>query len=207
MGRICCELLLLATLVGAASGIQLRAVTHRRAATGFLTGSRHVKLDVGFAAYEKNVTDAVLKGPLNVTAVKLIQGWTDADRKHFQEDVVKGLHSSWVSATAPLKKAIGKSWVSLKDDDGRDHFVEQLKGSFQGVYDQMFPSFSRNGQIMMNALKEYPPKSLSLVHAEDAMVKSFNKTIVRTQNSLFSYIDLDAKTTAFTGQLALIEVV
>jgi len=189
----------------ASASAQKRSTSHTR--TTVLT--HHVKLDVGLGTFEKQADAAILAGPLNATNLAALKGFDEKTRALLVNHTMTRLHESFVAAFGPLKKAIGKSWMSLPDD-GRDAFVNGTKGNFEGVFDRYAHSFPRNGDIMMAALKEYPGKSLSLKHAEDALFGTFNKTTYRVEKTLVGYVDMNAKMVQFSEGpkgMSLIEVV
>lgn len=220
LSRVLLSLALVAgsTLLFSAEGKQLqlrsqsssgskKSSAHSR--TTLLT--HHVKLDVGLNGFEKEADEAILNGPLSFQNLTVLKGFDNKTKELLRNQTITRLTQSFKTAFGPLKKSIGKSWMSLPDD-GRDQFVTQLHGSFDEVFARMANSFPRNGMIMMGALKEYPPKTLTLKHAEDALFGSFNKTVFRIEKSLAGYVDMDEKTIQFSEgpqakALSLIEVV
>lgn len=204
--------LVLALFAAGAEGHTLRKSRRGSAkmSAGTLEYARtgHVKLDVGLGAFEKNVSDAIVNGPLSSGNLSKLQGFDDVTRKELVNHTLTRLHQSFVTVMTPLKKAIGQGWMKMPED-GKDAFVESLKGSFSGVFDRMVTSFPSNGMIMMNALKEFPAKSLTLTHAENAMFSGFNKTVYRTEKTLAGYVDMDTKTAEFMGgvPISMIQVV
>jgi len=133
----------------------------------------HQKLDVGFADFEKNLTEEISK--------KLLQSasgpaWNDEMRGEFTKNVTSALKESLKVILKPVKQSIGKTWMALPKDEQKDEYVTTLKQSFVDV-------FAKSQKAIDSHLE------LSLKRVEDLKEKTdFNKTQI-LQKAEFSIAD------------------
>mmetsp|Transcript_45782 Transcript_45782/g.106120 ORF Transcript_45782/g.106120 Transcript_45782/m.106120 type:complete len:252 (-) Transcript_45782:11-766(-) len=121
-------------LVGDATAASLRAAPEQPAPAAQPTPApQRAKLDVGFGDFEKNLTMAVTSAiKANLTGAS----WTDDLKSRVIENVTGSLHSALQDALKPVKLSIGKTWMALPEDDQKNTYVNQLRGSFESVMER-----------------------------------------------------------------------
>jgi hypothetical protein len=98
---------------------------HAKAAVA--SAPQRAKLDVGFASFEKEITDLVSASFMNVTNAG---SWTDSVRNACIKNVTESFSAGLKTQLKPMKAQIGKTWMSFPDDDTRNAYVAQLKSSY-----------------------------------------------------------------------------
>jgi hypothetical protein len=96
-------------------------------AAAVASAPQHARLDVGFASFEKEITDLVSVSFMNATNAG---SWTDSVRKACMENVSQSFSAGLKTQLKPIKALIGKTWMSLPEEDQRDAYVAQLKASY-----------------------------------------------------------------------------
>jgi hypothetical protein len=91
----------------------------------------HKKVDVGFAAFEQNLTSLVSSDLEKVTSG---DSWTPSMKTELMAKVATMLNTSLNDRFKPLKQTIGKTWVALPDYDQKDAYVDQLQFGFNSIF-------------------------------------------------------------------------
>jgi hypothetical protein len=92
-----------------------------------VSAPHRARVDVGFATFEKEMLVIVSKSFQNTTIDTL---WTDHLRKQCMENVSSSLSEGLKFQLKPLKMLIGKTWMSLPEEESRDAYVSQLKAAY-----------------------------------------------------------------------------
>jgi len=91
------------------------------------------KLDVGFADFDDNVTNALAS--IIETGMEG-EAWTEQRRKTLAKNATDSLHQALQDALKPLKLSIGKTWVALPEDAQKEAYVSQIRSGFASTLDR-----------------------------------------------------------------------
>lgn len=92
---------------------------------------KRAKLDVGFASFETGMMDQIL-----VSMKKATESghWSEKFQLGCRANATEQLSQGLKSQLLPLKQSIGKTWMSLPDDDSKNAYVAQLRSSYEPVF-------------------------------------------------------------------------
>lgn len=118
--------------------------TNATASTVKAAAGTHLKLDVGFAAFESNLTAMVDADIRNATSG---EPWTAPNRDAFVANVTTALAQGLKQRFTPLKKSIGKTWMALPQDEQKDMYISQLKNGFASIFAESLGTIENHMQL------------------------------------------------------------
>lgn len=125
------------------------------------------KLDVGFADFEKNLTEGVTTQLLHTTNSTT---WTNDMRNKLTQNVSAGLRDSLKVTLQGVKQSIGKTWMALPQDAQKNEYVAALKSAFLPVFSRSMETVNSHLELTLKRLDTYShDKKLS---AKDLLEKS-----------------------------------
>lgn len=132
---------------------------------------KRAKLDVGFASFEKGMMDHIF-----ATIQKATQAshWSPKLQLGCKNNVTQELSQGLKSQLLPLKQSIGKTWMSLPEDDSKNAYVEQLRSSYEPVFQDVTKTIDSHLERSLKRLAVPLRKPLS----EDALMKQCSSTII-----------------------------
>jgi len=89
------------------------------------------KLDVGFASFEKGMNDQIL---VSIQKATESAHWSSDLQLGCRNNATPGLSQGLKSQVTALKQAIGKTWMSLPDDDAKNSYVAQLQSAYAPIF-------------------------------------------------------------------------
>merc|ERR1719491_1983119 len=82
--------------------------------------------------------------------------WTQKLQLTCKDNVSQSLSQGLKSVLAPLKLTIGKTWMSLPEDEQKNNYVDTLRSSFDGVFKDVMGTIDVHLQRSLQRLKIHP---------------------------------------------------
>lgn len=117
---------------------------------------KRAKLDVGFASFEKSMMEEVLTSIRKATEGDKATDWTQKLQLACKDNVSQSLSQGLKSVLAPLKQTIGKTWMSLPEDEQKNNYVDTLRSAFDGVFKDVMGTIDVHLQRSLQRLKIHP---------------------------------------------------
>lgn len=135
---------------------------------------KRTKVDVGFASFEKNMMDQVLASISNATQKSQ---WTKQLQVACRENVTKVLTDGLNLQVKPLKMSIGKTWMSLAEDEEKNNYVATLKEAYDPIFHDIMGTIDdhmkrslKNLQMHLSHQKKKPSQDELLAQCSAAVV-------------------------------------
>jgi hypothetical protein len=130
---------------------------------------QHKKLDVGFSAFEENLTTQV--------STKLLRAatgtaWNDDLRGKFTKNVTDSVKESFKVLMKPLKQSIGKTWMALPQDEQKDQYVDALKKSFENVFENSMKTVESHLDLSLKRVTGYSSDKTDAMSPSELLEKS-----------------------------------
>jgi len=131
---------------------------------------KHARLDVGFASFEKTMLDHISKG---------IQSgpWSKDVQEACKVNATSALSQGLKAQLAALKQSIGKTWMSLPEDEQKDAYVSQLRLSYE-------PTFNDT----IGTIETHLSRTLKRIHVHSSKPPSKDKLVEECESSIVSNI-------------------
>lgn len=114
---------------------------------------KRARLDVGFASFEKDMMEQVLASIRKATDS---DHWTQQLQLGCKDNVSQSVSQGLKSVLAPLKLTIGKTWMSLPEDEQKNNYVDTLRSAFDGVFKDVMGTIDTHLQRSLQRLKIHP---------------------------------------------------
>jgi len=132
---------------------------------------KRARLDVGFAAFEKNVTDEVAK---TIDGKLSGEGWNSEMRAKLVNNVTGELKLAIEGQLHPLKVDIGQTWMAFASDDDKDKYVETLRSGFESVLERSTATILSHAKLSVQRISK-KGSDTELAKAEATLASSLLK--------------------------------
>jgi len=168
---LCALVGLRAAHIAAAAQVSLRGVPTQAAANASAAAppQQRARLDVGFASFESDASSELAQ---SIGGVLSGASWSEALRAKVLTNVTAMLHATLQTELKPLKQSIGKTWMVFPQDDEKDKYVEQLRGSFGPLFADMTKSFGKHANTSLRRFSTEAPSEHLPEDASRALVAS-----------------------------------
>jgi len=134
---------------------------------------KRTKVDVGFASFEKSMTAQLLSSISNATDKSK---WTKQLQDACREKVSKMLTEGLNLQVKPLKMSIGKTWMSLAEDEEKNNYVATLKEAYDPIFHDIMGTIDdhmqrslKNLQMHLSHQKKKPTQDELLTQCSSAI--------------------------------------
>mmetsp|Transcript_73863 Transcript_73863/g.175826 ORF Transcript_73863/g.175826 Transcript_73863/m.175826 type:complete len:250 (+) Transcript_73863:79-828(+) len=116
------------------------------------------RVDVGFVAFEGNLTEEVTKDLAAAALHNASKGgpWTDEMRKAVQANVSTCLRQGLQDAFAPVKKSIAHTWMALGEPERKEAYVDQMRSALSPVFEASLRSVADHLKLTMQRVESLP---------------------------------------------------
>lgn len=160
----------LAKVVQSESNASTQAVTN--ASVPAAPAQHRAKLDVGFASFEKSMLDQLLT---SIHAANQNDHWSQELQVQCKESVTQALSQGLKSQLATLKQSIGKTWMSLPEDDQKDAYVSTLRQSYEPTFKDTLSTIDSH---LQRVLKRQPARNIhGKALSKDELLKQCTSSI------------------------------
>jgi len=111
--------------------------------------AKRARLDVGFAAFEKDVMGEVSR---SIDAHLTSAGWDAALRTQLANGTAALLHGALAVELKPMKQSIAKTWMALPEEKQKDDYVEQLRSSFSSMFTSTLDRVGSHANVSLGRL-------------------------------------------------------
>lgn len=135
---------------------------------------KRTKVDVGFASFEKSMMGQILSSISNATAKSQ---WSKQLQVACKENVTKVLTEGLNLQVKPLKMSIGKTWMSLAEDEEKNNYVATLKSAYDPIFEDIMKTIDdhlqrslKNLQVHLSHQKKVSSQDELLAQCSSAVV-------------------------------------
>jgi len=131
------------------------------------TPPKRARLDVGFASFEKNMMDQILvsirKGTEN-------NHWSNELQMACKNNVTDALSQGLKSQLASLKQTIGKTWMSLPEDEQKNGYVDQLRSAYEPVFKDVMGTIGSHLERSLKRLQTHAYTGSKKALSQDQLI-------------------------------------
>jgi len=143
-------------------------------ANGTAPPAQHrARLDVGFASFKKSMMDRILLSIRNATESS---HWDSKLQLACKDNVSQALSQGLKAQLAALKQSIGKTWMSLPEDEQKDAYVSQLRASYEPVFSDTVATIDSHLQRSLKHLQIHSAHQKPL--SQDVLLARCSSAIV-----------------------------
>jgi len=128
---------------------------------------KRARLDVGFASFEKDMMDQILVSIRNGTANN---HWSNELQMACKNNVTEALSQGLKSQLAPLKQTIGKTWMSLPEDEQKNGYVDQLRSAYEPVFKDVMGTIGSHLERSLKRLQTHAYTGSKKALSQDQLI-------------------------------------